>query len=141
MKFLDILDLIPSDFMPTKDDYISMYKKALGYLNKMKCSRYTAMYFGSMSAGPDYYTWKDLNEFTRKYQACSIYIMNDLYPKMKANKDELIDISMSILYSMLACYVGALDYEDKEMIKLLDENDKYNINPDVEKEFSRKDEE
>ena len=141
MKFLDILDLIPSDFMPTFDDYVSMYKKSLGYLNRMKCSRFTAMYFGSMCAGHDYYSWKNLKEFTQKYQSCCIYIMNDLYPKMKEQKSELIDMSMSILYSMLAALVNMEDYSDKDIEKLLQENDKVQINPDIEKEFSRKDEE
>lgn len=140
MKFLDILDLVPDTFIPKKNDFISMYKKSLKLLNELQCSRFNAMYFGSLNIGPDFYSWKDEKEFVSKYQSCCIYIMNDLYSKLKSNQSELVELSLSILYSMLAQYVSMLDLDDNELESLLNTNDKFKTSEEFNNAFSRKDE-
>lgn len=141
MNFIEILDnLVPDEFVPTRKRYISMYKKSLEFLNTIKCSRFKAHYFGSMQVGPDMFTWKPdkkNQEFYSRYQACCIYIMNTLYNKL-TNKQELIEVSLSILYAMLADYMNKYDIDvDKEISDLLTENDKYVKDSDLESEFSK----
>lgn len=142
MNYLDIIDnLIPSDFIPTKGKYLDMYDQALGYLNDIKCSRFKAMYFGSLQIGPDFYTWKDDKgdkDFTSKYQACCIYIMDNLYARLKDKKQELIEVSLCILYSMLAMYVERKNLKLNSLTKtLLEENDKYVKDEDFTNEFHK----
>ena len=142
MNFVEVLDnLIPSDFIPKKDDYFRMYRDALDYLNIIKCSRFKAMYFGSLQIGPDVYNWVDSKgdkDFTEKYQSCCIFIMNDLYNRLKDKKQELVEISLCILYSMLALYVDRKNIKlDKITMDLLAENDKYVQDGELNSEFGK----
>lgn len=142
MNFLNIVDnLIPSDMIPSKKEYIDMFNQALGYLNDIKLSRFKAMYFGSLQLGPDFYTWKDDKkdkEFTQKYQSCCIFIMDNLYNELKDKKQELVEVSLSILYSMLAMYVERKDFDLSNLTKeLLEENDKYVKDSDFDNEFHK----
>lgn len=142
MNYLDIIDnLVPSDFIPTKEKYLDMYDQALGYLNDIKCSRFKAMYFGSLQLGPDFYSWKDDKkdkDFTSKYQSCCIYVMDTLYARLKDNKQELTELSLYILYSMLAMYVEKKNLKLNKLTKeLLDENDKFVNDEDFANEFHK----
>lgn len=141
MNFIELIDnLVPDEFIPTRNNYINMYKKSLMFLNTIKCSRFKAHYFGSLQVGPDMFSWqpdKKNQEFYSRYQACCIYIMNTLYNKL-TNKQELIEVSLSILYAMLADYMNKYDIDaDKEISDLLAENDKYVKDSDLESEFNQ----
>lgn len=141
MNFIEIIDnLVPDEFIPTRNNYINMYKKSLMFLNTIKCSRFKAHYFGSLQVGPDMFSWqpdRKNQEFYSRYQACCIYIMNTLYNKL-TNKQELIEVSLSILYAMLADYMNKYDIDaDKEISDLLTENDKYVKDSDLESEFNQ----
>lgn len=141
MNFIEIIDnLVPDEFIPTRNNYINMYKKSLMFLNTIKCSRFKAHYFGSLQVGPDMFSWqpdRKNQEFYSRYQACCIYIMNTLYNKL-TNKQELIEVSLSILYAMLADYMNKYDIDaDKEISDLLAENDKYVKDSDLESEFNQ----
>lgn len=140
MKFLDVLELVPDTFTPTQQDFIDMYKKSLEMLNSIRCNRYSAMYFGSMSIGPDFYSWNDFNEYLKKYQTCCIYIMNDLYSRLKKEQGELIELSISILYSMLAQFITTLDFNDEEIQNLIEINDKFELSEKFKSVFSNKEE-
>lgn len=139
MSYMDIIEnLIPDKVRLHEKDVIHLYKIALQYLNKLKCYRANAMFFGSMQMEPEMYTWKESKrniEFTQKYQSCCIYIMNTLYQRLREDKEKLISMSLFILYSMLGVYVGNIDYMDEEIKELLDENDKYKDNK-LEGEFN-----
>ena len=139
MNFIEIIDnLVPDEFIPTRNNYINMYKKSLMFLNTIKCSRFKAHYFGSLQVGPDMFSWqpdRKNQEFYSRYQACCIYIMNTLYQRLREDKEKLISMSLFILYSMLGVYVGSIDYIDDEIKELLDENDKYKDNK-LEGEFN-----
>lgn len=141
MNFMEIIDnLVPDEFIPTRNNYINMYKKSLMFLNTIKCSRFKAHYFGSLQVGPDMFSWqpdRKNQEFYSRYQACCIYIMNTLYNKL-TNKQELIEVSLSILYAMLADYMNKYDIDaDKEISDLLAENDRYVKDSDLESEFNQ----
>lgn len=141
MNFIELIDnLVPDEFIPTRNNYINMYKKSLMFLNTIKCSRFKAHYFGSLQVGPDMFSWqpdRKNQEFYSRYQACCIYIMNTLYNKL-TNKQELIEVSLSILYAMLADYMNKYDIDaDKEISDLLAENDKYVKDSDLESEFNQ----
>lgn len=141
MNFMEIIDnLVPDEFIPTRNNYINMYKKSLMFLNTIKCSRFKAHYFGSLQVGPDMFSWqpdRKNQEFYSRYQACCIYIMNTLYNKL-TNKQELIEVSLSILYAMLADYMNKYDIDaDQEISDLLTENDKYVKDSDLESEFNQ----
>ena len=141
MNFIELIDnLVPDEFIPTRNNYINMYKKSLMFLNTIKCSRFKAHYFGSLQVGPDMFSWqpdRKNQEFYSRYQACCIYIMNTLYNKL-TNKQELIEVSLSILYAMLADYMNKYDIDaDKEISDLLVENDKYVKDSDLESEFNQ----
>lgn len=141
MNFIELIDsLVPDEFIPTRNNYINMYKKSLMFLNTIKCSRFKAHYFGSLQVGPDMFSWqpdRKNQEFYSRYQACCIYIMNTLYNKL-TNKQELIEVSLSILYAMLADYMNKYDIDaDKEISDLLTENDKYVKDSDLESEFNQ----
>lgn len=139
MSYLDILDaLCPSSMLPGVKQYIEMYNRALTMLNGIKLSRYKAMFFGSMQVGPDLYEWdgKKIEDFTSKYFSCVIYVMNDLYKQKKDNMKELVEISLSILYSMLALFINANEkYSNKVDKSLIEENDKYVKDNELEEEF------
>ena len=129
MSFLDVIDNLVPSTMPDVELYKKMYKWGLKLLNKIKCSRFNAMYFGSMQVGPDMYSWKDgsVKDFTIKYQSCCLYVMGNLYNKItKENKKEITEISLFILFSMLSLFVESGGYTlDEETYKYLEENDKY----------------
>lgn len=139
MSYFDIIEkLIPVNEINEKD-IVSMYILALGYLNDIKCYRYNAMYFGSMSIGPDVYSYDDLKDFNHKYTSCGIYVMGDLYDKMKGNKTELVEMSLSILYSMLALYVGNIHLSknaEKKINKLISINNNFKDNK-LKEEFKK----
>lgn len=140
MSYFDIVEnLIPADNL-TEKDIVSKYIIALGYLNEIKCYRYNAMYFGSMSIGPDVYGYDDITDFDYKYTSCCIYIMGDLYDKMKGNMNELVEVSVSILYSMLALYMNKIDKlsnnAEKKISKLININNKFRDNK-LKNEFKK----
>lgn len=138
MSFMDIIDELVPDKVPMNNYYITdLYLKALKLLNKIKLSRNSAMYFGTMQIGPEMCSWKDdknNKDFTLKYSSCCILIMSDLYNKIKDRK-RLTELSISILYSMLALFVEEKGLTlPEEVFKELEKNDKY-FNNDLSKEF------
>lgn len=123
MTIDDLLELVPSDSF----DIPETYKLSLRYLNILKCSRYNAMYFGSMSIGDsEMFTFKNKKDFMSKYFSACIYVMNDLYnEEAKTNTPVYIETSLFILHSLLSSYITSIEYSDKEITKLIEENDKY----------------
>ena len=117
-------------------DYKNMFKIALKYLNEIKLSRYKALYFGSLQAGSEICMWTSQADFDKKYAVCCIYILGDLFDKMHNNMTELCEISLSMLYAMLSIYMNWKGEEiDDETNKLLEENDKYVKDKELESEF------
>lgn len=140
MSYLDIIEeLCPGIILPNKRDYIYMYNTALEMLNTIKLSRFKALYFGSMQIGPDVYEWngKHISDFTQKYLSVSMLVLGDLYEKLKDKPQELVEVSLSMLYSMLSLFMTTLDLADNIDSKLVAENDKYvyDNDPDLTKEF------
>lgn len=140
MNYLDILDNLVPDKCPLQNhDIMRMYEKALEYLNTIKLSRNNAMYFGSMQIGPEVYSWKDdknNKDFSLKYESCCIMLLTTVYQELKDDKQKLIELSLSVLYSMLALFVENKGLTFPESIfKLLKENDKYYNKEDFDKEF------
>ena len=98
------------------------------------------MYFGSLNIGPDVYGYENLEDFNHKYTTCCMYIMGDLYDKMKGNTTELVEISISILYSMLALYMNNIEKlsngVEKKINKLVNINNKFKDNK-LKEEFKK----
>lgn len=139
MNYLDIIDeLCPSTMLPRKEDYVQMYNSALGMLNTIKLSRYKALYFGSMQIGPDVYYWdgKKITDFTQKYLSVSIMVLSDLYERLKDKPQELVEVSLSMLYSMLSLFVSTKEELESKIDKnLISENDKYVKDDELKEEF------
>lgn len=137
MDYFDVIEKLIEDkkSSPSDKDYLEMYKEALKMLNSIKLSRYKAMYFGSMQIGnPEIFEWKKQKEFTRSYQAVCIHVMSSLYDAV-ADRKILGEMTLSMLYSMLSKYFDDKEIDD-EASKLLEENDKYCNDKDLEGEFS-----
>lgn len=136
MSYNDIIDNLTFDeLFPREEMIIRLYKTSLSYLNKIKLSRFNAMYFGSMTVGNESFSWKDIEEFGLKYNALCIVLLDKVYNEFKKDKQQLIEVTLSAMYSMLAAYVNSIEYEDVDVAKLIKENDTYK-NDDLEKEFS-----
>lgn len=139
MNYLDIIDVLcPSTMLPGKEDYVQMYNSALGMLNTIKLSRYKALYFGSMQIGPDVYYWdgKKITDFTQKYLSVSIMVLSDLYERLKDKPQELVEVSLSMLYSMLSLFVSTKEELESKIDKnLISENDKYVKDDELKEEF------
>lgn len=139
MNYLDIIDVLCSSTMlPGKEDYVQMYNSALGMLNTIKLSRYKALYFGSMQIGPDVYYWdgKKITDFTQKYLSVSIMVLSDLYERLKDKPQELVEVSLSMLYSMLSLFVSTKEELESKIDKnLISENDKYVKDDELKEEF------
>lgn len=139
MNYLDIIDVLcPSTMLPGKEDYVQMYNSALGMLNIIKLSRYKALYFGSMQIGPDVYYWdgKKITDFTQKYLSVSIMVLSDLYERLKDKPQELVEVSLSMLYSMLSLFVSTKEELESKIDKnLISENDKYVKDDELKEEF------
>ena len=139
MNYLDIIDVLcPSTMLPGKKDYVQMYNSALGMLNTIKLSRYKALYFGSMQIGPDVYYWdgKKIADFTQKYLSVSMLVLSDLYEKLKDKPQELVEVSLSMLYSMLSLFTSTKEELESKIDKnLISENDKYVKDDELKEEF------
>ena len=139
MNYLDIIDVLcPSTMLPRKEDYVQMYNSALGMLNTIKLSRYKALYFGSMQIGPDVYYWdgKKIADFTQKYLSVSMLVLSDLYERLKDKPQELVEVSLSMLYSMLSLFVSTKEELESKIDKnLISENDKYVKDDELKEEF------
>ena len=139
MNYLDIIDVLcPSTMLPGKKDYVQMYNSALGMLNTIKLSRYKALYFGSMQIGPDVYYWdgKKIADFTQKYLSVSMLVLSDLYEKLKDKPQELVEVSLSMLYSMLSLFISTKEELESKIDKnLISENDKYVKDDELKEEF------
>ena len=133
MTITDLLELVPSG---NEFDISETYKLSLKYLNSLKCSRYNAMYFGSMSIGDnEFFSYKNKRDFISKYFSACMYVMGDLYDKeAKSNTSVYIETSLFILHSLLSSYMTSIEYSDKELTKLIKENDKYKSTVDVKGE-------
>lgn len=135
MSFLDVIDtFVPNDFPLTDKTFINVYRKSLELLNKLKLSRFNAVYFGSMQLGPELYSWKNKKDFIKSYNSVCIYVMDDLYNRLKEDKQALIETTLCLFYSILSIYIeNTHDKLPKDIQELLKENDKYRSN--LEEEF------
>lgn len=133
MTITDLLELVPSG---DSFDISETYKLSLSYLNKLKCSRYNAMYFGSMAiADNNFFSYKNKKDFLSKYYSACMYVMGDLYDKEAKNNTQVyIETSLFVLHSLLSSYTSSIEYTDKELTKLLKENDKYKSTVDLKEE-------
>lgn len=136
MNYLDVLDLVPDSFPVKPKSYTELYIKALEGLNKIKLSRYSAMYFGSMMIGdPTFFEFKDTDDFTQKYLSTCLCVVNTVYEKLNNDVDKLVSTSLSMLYSMLANYANIRNVKSETIDKLIAENDNYKLNDEVKKDF------
>lgn len=137
MDYYDVIEKLVDEkkASPSEKDYLHMYKEALKMLNSIKLSRYKAMFFGSMQIGtPEMFEWKNVKEFTKKYQAVCIHVMSSLYDNIE-NKKILAETTLSMLYSILSKYFDNKEV-DAEVTKLLNENDAFCNDKDLEGEFN-----
>lgn len=135
MSFQDLMLLVPDKVLTKDKQYVELYNEALKMLNAIKLSRHKALYFGTMQIGPDTYYWdgKKVSDFTQRYFSCCLYIMDNLYNKLKDKPQELVEVSLSILYAMLTLFVNTREYKVDET--LIEENNKYVKDDELKEEF------
>lgn len=138
MTYYNVIDdlVIDNKPVPSYDEYMELYRKSLQKLNKIKLSRYKAMYFGSMEVGnPDFYIYNGYEDFNHKYQTLSIYVMSPSFIEVIKDDKLRTELTLSILYSVLSTFFKEAKLP-KDIKELLKENDAFCDDKELDGEFN-----